>query len=138
MANTTNAPQYFRPARAAARERQPWHGVAFFVEAIILMVFLVATMAVFTNLLVSSQVRGADTSVLTNAIVVTENEAEAFAAHPEAGTTTVKQGNLTITRTVEAVEGEGGTLYRAELVTTNQSGIQIYSLTTSKYVSEVK
>lgn len=137
-ANAQRAPQYFRPSRATTRQRRTWHSMAFFVEAIILMIFLVATMAVFTNLLMGSQVRSAETRQLTNAIVATSNEAEAFAINPHEGTTVTSGDGFTITCTAEATPGKGGTLYSAQLITTNAQGAEIYRLSTSKYVSEVR
>ena len=135
--DAVHAPQYFRAARNSSQTRQPWHGVAFLVEAIILMMFLVATMAVFTNLLMGSQALSSNTHELTAAIVATANEAESFATHPSEGGTTATRDGFTITCTTEAIPQAGGMLYVAHLVTENAAGQEVYQLTTSKYVSEV-
>ena len=63
-------------------DRRSWHGMAFIVEALVLLAFLVASLAVLIQLMGAAQERGMIADELSNAIVLASNDAEAFAACP--------------------------------------------------------
>lgn len=68
--------------QTAQRERRPWHGAAFVVEALVLLAFLVTALAVVMQVMSASYERGAQADELSDAIVIASNDAEAFAADP--------------------------------------------------------
>lgn len=121
-----------------------WSKTAFMVEALILLVVLIASMAVFTQLFARSWTRANDSDRLTNAVVVAQNAAEEFCSDPAAvkNGQTVGQGiakngtdefkvNCTITETAK----DAGTLYTANISVSDDEGVA-YQVTSSQYVSE--
>lgn len=142
-----------RLRRDNAHERRPWHGSAFIVEALVLLVFLVASLAVLMQIIGGAHERGEAADRLSSAIVLASNDAEAFAADPASGNLeaayVLVDGELTkadglsddpdasafgLTRTVEAQQQPGGTLYTARIVVSS-GGEVAYELETARYVS---
>lgn len=139
--------------RAHPIEQGTRHGRAFIVEALVLVVFLMASLAVLTSLMVSSYERGAEANDLSYAVVMAANDAEMFAADPtghadngdgsyvptdaEAGTEATSpssQNGLQLSRSVQQHPQEAGTLYEAH-ITVSRNDEVIYELDTSRYVS---
>ncbi|WP_303202001.1 type IV pilus modification PilV family protein [Raoultibacter timonensis] len=123
---------------------------AFIVEALVLLVFILASMAVLMQLFGSARTTGIEAHDLSQAIVLASNSAEKFAATPAEGATETffveEDGALrsadgptddafSVTCTVEGEQREGGTLYRAHIFV-ERHGSELYELESSRYVSE--
>lgn len=138
----------------SVNDRRPWHGSAFIVEALVLLVFLIASLAVLMQVIGGAHERGEDADQLSNAIILASNDAETFAADPTAGDTgsefALVDGELTqpegpidaldknvyeLTRIVEAQKQPGGTLYTARIYV-SCGGEATYQLDTARYVSD--
>lgn len=106
---------------SAAEERRPtrqkaaWPGIAFIVEALLLLVFLAVCLAGFMRLFGESHRMAAESQQLEQALLLAQNRAEQFAADPAAAEGESVQGNLAVTCVVTPQETEGGTLYQAEI-----------------------
>lgn len=145
-------------ARAgASRERSSWHGAAFVLEVMLLVVFIAASLAVLAAVFSGAQMRGIEAIRLTDAVTLAasgaSNGAEDFAADPEAayaeGTSTtyyaVAAGSVApcdpsavnaceVTRVVDRNATQAGALYDAT-ITVTRDGEVLYELKTSAYVS---
>lgn len=109
-------------AHDAARVRPPlWHGTAFLIEALVLVAFLMAALAVVLSLFASARAEEARAARLSEAVTLAQNAAEAFAAtdepvsrvRQEAGAQT---GDLYVVAVdVAAEERATGTLYTATI-----------------------
>lgn len=123
-----------RLRRGNDHDRRPWHGAAFIVEALVLLVFLIASLAVIMQVIAGAHERSIEADRLSNAIILASNDAEAFAADPTSGNTggeyVLVDGQLVqpegpidvldksvydLTRIVEAQSQPGGTLYTAHI-----------------------
>lgn len=123
-----------RLRRPDERERRSWHGAAFIVEALVLMVFLIASVTVTVQVMSASHEHGAQAAELSAAIVLASNDAEAFAADPLSGDVATTEDGYTLTRTVDRETTEAGTLYRAHIVV-SYGDEPVYELDTARYVS---
>lgn len=137
---------------AAQRRGSPatWHGTAFVVEALVLLVFLAFALATFMQLFGAAHERGVEERQLTQAVLLATNDAERFAAAPLDGSgraaygangsaldsgEAAEAGTFVVTREVTPVDREGGTLYRAT-ITVKCDGETVYELETARYVSD--
>lgn len=120
-----------------ASEHTTWKGAAFVVEALVLLVFLVAALAVFMTLFAGAAQRGRQDSALEQAVVIASNTAEQFSANPTGISASEQQGNFTVTCDVTPQKLGGGTLYQAKVHVLDSTGSEVYSLETSRYVSGV-
>lgn len=118
---------------------------AFMIEAMVLLVVLIACMAVFVQLFTRSLSTANSSSELTQAIVIAQNAAEEFSADPGAvkdgadvgkGVTANGSDGFNVTCKVTDTATDTGTLYTAHITVSNDDG-EIYSLTSTRYVSEV-
>lgn len=109
----------------AARVRPPlWHGTAFLIEALVLVAFLMAALAVVLSLFASARAEEARAARLSEAVTLAQNAAEAFAATDEpvsrvcqeAGTQT--DDLYVVAVDVAAEERAAGTLYTATISVT--------------------
>ncbi len=141
-----------RMRRADAQGRRPWHGGAFVVESLVLLAFLVAALAVTIQLMGVSHERGTQADRMSNAIILASNDAEAFAANPQAGNVSANFQNADgalretgegddasgtayqVSRTVSQQSEAAGTLYQAHIAVT-ADGETVYELDTARYVS---
>lgn len=134
--------------------RRPWHGAAFIMEALLLLAFIVASLAVLMQLFGVAHERSASASELSNAVVLASNEAEVFAAAPSdtdathyftlvddelvetnaADTQAENNDAFTVTRTVERKSESAGALYSAH-ISVERSDAVLYELDTARYVS---
>ena len=129
-----------------------WHGTAFVVEALVLLVFLAFALAVFMQLFGAAHARGVEERQLTQAVLLASNAAEEFAAAPQAGSASAafdSDGNeLSSTAEAEGTAGSyvvaskvtpestpGGTLYRAN-ITVTCDGETDYQLESARYASD--
>lgn len=111
---------------------------AFIVEALVLFVFLVIALAVVSQLFFASANQAQKSLELERAITVAANAAERFSANPasteisEAG-----QDGLSVRCAITPQFTAAGTLYKATIIVSNEYE-DIYTLTTARYVSEVR
>lgn len=130
--------------------RPSWMNTAFLVEALVLLVVLIASMAVFTQLFASSASTANHADRMTQAVLAAENAAEEFSSNPAAvasgrevgegvaaGSTAVADGDLAVTCEVESESTSAGTLYTAHITVSDDSE-QLYELDAKRYVSGVK
>lgn len=138
-----------------------WSGVAFLVEAMLLLVFLTASLAVFTQLFGQAIERGTQSETLSQAVAAVSGTSERFCADPEGTEGATFSNGLIVVCEVDDEERGGGTLYHAtisayqadpdaldsigaengdalmELALASGGPAPVYSVTTSKYESEV-
>lgn len=140
-----------------SRDRASWHGAAFVLESMLLVVFLAVSLAVLAAVFAGAQRSGLDAIRLTDAVTLAAsgaaNGAEDFASDPvgayEEGTTvtryTVAGGTISeaddsdadaceVTRTVEVRPADAGDIYDARITVTREGEV-LYELDTSAYVS---
>ncbi len=139
------------------RSSRTWHGAAFVVEALVLLAFLMASLAVLVQLMGAAHDRGEEADRLTSAIVLASNDAEAFAADPASGSRTERfqdvdgalapaeansgenagegAGAFEVQRTVTQQDEGAGTLFSARIAVSAHGEI-VYELDTSRYVSD--
>lgn len=142
-----------RLRRSSVHDRRPWHGAAFIVESLVLLVFLMASLAVLMQVMGNAHERGIEADKLSNAIILASNDAETFAADPTTGDRTAQfslvDGELVeltgaedaasaeryeVERTVQQHAEQAGTLYEAH-IEVSSGGNAVYEVNTSRYVS---
>lgn len=120
------------------RSLPSWAGAAFIVEAMLLLVFLIASVAVFTQLFAASVERSTSSSQLTSAVTAAENAAERFAANPSGAEDMTIVDGLTVVCDSTGEQTEGGTLYHATIsVYAPDAEEPVYELVTAAYESGV-
>lgn len=110
---------------------------AFTVEAIILLVFLVGALAVFTQLFAYATNTSREAAQLEQAIVLATDTAERFSADPTSVNASTTQDDLTVTCNITQTQETGGTLYNAHITVTSGNAT-VYDITTARYVSGVE
>ncbi len=142
-------------------ERRSWHGAAFVVEALVLLVFLTLSLAALVSLVESVHARGTAADELSAAAIIASNDAESFAADPSIVGRTAqyrfsgeglrelspdeassdepngKEGSgqtYELVRVVQDDSRPAGTLFEAH-ITVSRDGRIVYELDTSRYVS---
>lgn len=125
--------------RRAAATKPTWSGVAFIIESMLLVVFLIASLSVFTQLF-SSAVNNAEHSrSITAAVALASNSAERFAADPEEEAGETVSGNMRVVCDVTSEDRPAGTLYHATISVYNGPVAEpVYTIQTARYVSGVK
>ena len=133
--------------RRGAADRAVWPGAAFVVEALILLVFLAACLAVFMQLFGDANETGRQNVRLERAVEAASNRAERFAADPLAGMADssgaglletevdTPEGTLVVTCDVTPEPLEAGVLYRAEIGVWDGDEL-VYDLATARYVAD--
>ena len=109
-------------------------GMAFLIEALVTLAFLMGCLAVFIQLFSSAQLEGIAANKLSRAVVAATNRAEEFSARPWDVSGTTTEGGLSVECSVVDDVREAGTLYNAT-ITVYDNGNEIYRLNTSRYVS---
>ena len=113
------------------RDRAPLANTAFLVESLVLLFFLVAALAVFTQIFASSASNSADASRLSAACEVAENAAEEFSANPQAvadgqavgaGVAATGASGFSVNCDVSQQAYESGTLYTAHISVADDEG----------------
>lgn len=131
--------------KTISRQHTSWSSVAFIVESVLLLVFLVASLAVLTNLFSKSLTQSIENRTLDASTIAATSIAEHFAADPTDVQEETVLGDLRIVCTVTDEKRTGGTMYHAQIdvYDTNSTGAEsetdedpVYSLTTSRYVSK--
>ena len=141
--------------------RASWHGTALLVEALVLLSFLVASLALFMQAFAQARGMGADGSQLAQAVAMASDLAEEFAADPATEPEPLERDGLTASCEVATVAADGadgtggqtgsgaddtpsggssgdssgaaGTLYRATILVTDGDGDEVYRLVTERY-----
>ena len=123
--------------RRTMRSLPSWSGMAFLVEAMLLLVFLIGSMAVFTQLFAHAVDRSESSRVLTEAVAAAENAAERFAAAPASAPAQVRDGNMLVKGDVADEKTAGGTLYNATITVYRDGQDEpVYTIQTARYSSE--
>ena len=131
--------------RTARSGSLSWSSTSFLVEALILLVVLIASMAVFTTLFVHASSGANDAARLSSATAIAQNAAEEFSSNPQAVAAGKKVGegmakagssDFDVTCKVSSENEGAGVLYTATITVSDDAG-EVYSLSTSRYVSGV-
>lgn len=109
-------------------------GMAFLVEALIILAFLMTALAIFAQLFSSAQLEGRSAERMSRAVMAATNTAEEFSAHPTSVDKNKTEGDLTVTCEIEDAKRDSGTLYNAT-ITVFEGEEQLYTLHTARYVS---
>lgn len=109
-------------------------GMAFIVEALVLLFFLVLAVTVFVQLLGGAVVRNQQATDLENAVQIAQDAAETFAADPQSFQPE-GQGVYAVDADIERTATSAGALYRATIkVGKDGEEGSIYELSTARYV----
>lgn len=92
-----------------------WHGTAFVIEALLLLLFLAASLAIVMQLFGTSYTQGVQNQKAAEAIQVATNVAEEFAAQPARKSFSQTEGDYAVSCVVVPKEYDGGTLYEATI-----------------------
>jgi len=127
------------PAHRSTMSARPgWASAAFIVESLLLLVFLVGSLAVFTQVFAAAAQQSAEASALSTSVELASSAAERFAADPTGISPETQEGDFRVVSEVTSDKRAGGTLYRADISVFGADGDDpIYEVTTSRYVSEV-
>ena len=121
------------------KRRSNWSNTAFLVESLVLLFFLIACLAVFTQMFAHSWRASSDARKLSAACVVAQNAAEEFEANPQAvrnDTIDVSDASGTsfhVSRSVESEAAAAGTMYTAHIAVSDDTG-EVYSLEAQRYM----
>ena len=126
-------------SRRSQDKRISWSSVAFMVESMLLLLFLVASLAILTRVFSASLNESVESRALDAAVIAASSIAEHFAADPTDVEETTQLGDLIITCDVEAEPRTGGTMYRALITVFDIADMTepVYELSTSRYESGV-
>lgn len=130
-----------RPMNNTSRagERMAWSSVAFIVESMLLLVFLVGSLAVLTQLFALSLSRSVESRTLDAATIAATSIAEHFAANPNDVQETTQLGDLIVKCDVTPEQRQAGMLYHATIsVVDVGSGEVVYEMATARFESGVK
>ena len=127
------------PAGTRATHTRPaWSGMAMLVEAMLLLVFLMASLAIAMQLFAASSARAQQGRDLARAVAEATNVAERFAADPATAGGVTQADNLTVDCQVTDEQTARGTLYHATItVYGDDAQDPVYVLTTARYEQEV-
>ena len=118
--------------RAGAFASRSWHGTAFLVEALVLLLFLVASLGIFMQAFARARATGAQAAQLESAVALASDMAERFCADPASVSEPAQEDGLTATCDVEAPsDGEVAPL-RATITVTDADGTVVYELATAR------
>lgn len=120
--------------KRAERDDSTWPGASFVIEALVLLVFLMAALAIFMQLFSGAAREAVQNRSLEHAIVLASNTAESFSAAPATAVPSSTDGDYTVTCEITPEKTAAGTLYHAK-IDVSENGTDVYSLETSRYVS---
>ena len=124
------------------KRRSNWSNTAFLVESLVLLFFLIACLAVFTQMFAHSWQASSDASKLSAACVVAQNAAEEFEANPQAAQNdTIDVSDVSdasgtsfrVSRSVESEATAAGTMYTVHIAVSDDMG-EVYSLEAQRYM----
>lgn len=132
--------------RKSRSGRPLWSGSAFIVEALLLLVFLMIALALFTQMFSLAARQSAESDELSRAVAAASNVAERFAADPSSVQELTTSDGLVVSCDItDEVHGEG-TLYHANISvyeldgsdgSSTPEGEPIYTISTAHYESGV-
>lgn len=139
------------PERKPMTDRRPWHGMAFIMEALVLLVFLVVSVAILMQLFGAVRTHNEKASVLSTSILLASNEAERFTIDPVSDTTQYytladgffteaeeeTEGTLKVNRTVRPARTDAGIIYYAT-ITVEQHDLIIYEIDSACYSADAE
>lgn len=127
------------PSRRANSHTAPtWAGMALIVETMVLLLFLVASLAIVTGVFASSVVRAREGEDLARAVAAATTVAERFASDPASVPEASTESGLVVRCARTSEQTGAGTLYRATLtVLSPDTSTELYALETARYVREV-
>lgn len=123
-------------------DTSPRRSTAFIVEVMVLLFFLVGSLAIFTQLFASAMVTSNEAAKLSQATTIAQNAAEEFSADPVAIAKGKKVGagiavngsdGFDVFCKVSTRKTEAGALYKAH-ITVSQDQTKIYQLNAQRYV----
>lgn len=124
------------------KRRSNWSNTAFLVESLVLLFFLIACLAVFTQMFAHSWRASSDASKLSAACVVAQNAAEEFEANPQAvqndtidvsDVSDASGTSFRVSRSVESEATAAGTMYTVHIAVSDDTG-EVYSLEAQRYM----
>ena len=121
------------------KRRSNWSSTAFLVESLVLLFFLIACLAVFTQMFAHSWRASSDASRLSAACVVAQNAAEEFEANPQTAhndtidVSAASGTNFHVSRTIESEATATGTMYTVHIAVSDDTG-EVYSLEAQRYM----
>ena len=125
-----------------SRTRPAWSGMAVMVEAMVLLFFLVTSLAIITRLFAAASTYAREGEQLAEAIAIATTQAERFAADPATAEGTHEDGELSVTCEVTSDPTAAGTLYHAHIAVfdTTDTAPQhpVYTIETARYEQGVK
>lgn len=92
-----------------------WPGAAFLVEAMLLLVFVMACLGVLTQMFAASSEKANQGKDLTDAVAAASAVAESFAADPAGTPLESWRGHMHVICDVQPEQRGGGILYHAEI-----------------------
>ena len=107
--------------------------LAFIVEALVLLLFLVGSLAVITQLFALSANKANSSKHLEQAVIAAANAAERFSADPSNVEQTKMENGLAVTCSVNETALGYGTRYDVIITVFDESG-EVYSLQTARYM----
>lgn len=110
-------------------------GMAFLVEALVVLAILMVSLAVFVRLFTSAQLEAVHAKNLSQAVVIATNRAEEFAADPTQVESSTEEGEFTVLCDVKPNPSKDGTLYDAT-IEVRKDGETLYTLQTSRYLDD--
>lgn len=114
--------------------RSSHRNMAFLIEALVVLAFLMVSMAVFVRLFAGAQVEGLSSVRQSQAVLAATNGAEEFSANPADVTDFTTEDGLMVSFDVSDEAHGTGTLYDAT-ITVRDGEDEIYVLHTARYVS---
>ena len=126
------------PSRRAATHTAPtWAGMALIVETMVLLLFLVASLAVITEVFADATVRARRGEELARAVAAVTTVAERFAADPVGTGGTTTENGMVVSCVVSAENAGAGTLWHATVTAVSPTtGDELYTLATAHYERE--
>lgn len=106
--------------------------LAFIVEALILLLFLIGSLAVVVQLFSLSANKATQGKHLEQAVVAAANVAERFSANPKSVEENSTVGSLAVKCQVEETKLAHGVKYDATIIVFDENG-EVYRLNTSRY-----
>ena len=134
---------------SSAGEGIRWSGAAMLVEAMLLLAFLIASLAVLTQMFAAAVEKANEGVQLTTAVAAASETAERFAANPAGVPEEQVVDNMLIVCKVTDEPHTAGVLYHADISVyaaapgvdasagTAPQGEPVYSISTSRYESGV-
>lgn len=129
-----------------SKSRSSWTGVAFIVESMLLLVFLIGSFAVFTQMFAKAIYQADESRTITAAVTAASNSAERFAANPasaDASSQDIVDG-MVVVRQVTTQKRDHGTFYTADIMVyadaasyASGQAEPLYTIRTARYVSGV-